>query len=56
MSTRHVRRMVAERRIAAHRFGRSVRLDPADLAAYVASGRVEPITPTTVWNDLRKAS
>lgn len=56
MSTRHVRRLVAERRIAAHRLGRSVRINPDDLAAYVAAGRVEPITHTTVWNDLRKAS
>lgn len=42
MSTRHVRRLVAERRIAHHRLGRSIRLDSTDVDAYVAAGRVEP--------------
>jgi len=42
MSVRHVRRLVAERRIAHHRLGRAIRLHPADLDAYVAAGRVEP--------------
>ena len=53
MSARYVRRLVAERRIVSYRLGRSVRIDPADLAAHVAAGRVDPITVTTVWNDLR---
>jgi excisionase family DNA binding protein len=56
MSTRYVRRLVAERRIAFYRCGRSVRFDPADLAAHLAAGRVEPITETTVWNDLRSVA
>jgi excisionase family DNA binding protein len=43
MSIRHVRRLVAERRIAYHRLGRSIRLDAADVAAYIAAGRVEPV-------------
>jgi excisionase family DNA binding protein len=38
MSPRHVRRLVAERRIAFHRLGRSVRLTRADIDAYVAGG------------------
>jgi excisionase family DNA binding protein len=42
MSTRHVRRLVAERQIGHHRLGRSIRLRPADLDAYIAAGRVEP--------------
>ena len=42
MSARHVRRLVQERRIAFHRLGRSVRIAPDDIAAYVASTRVEP--------------
>jgi excisionase family DNA binding protein len=41
MSARHVRRLVQERRIAFHRLGRSVRIAPDDIAAYVASTRVE---------------
>ena len=35
MSVRYVRRAVAERQIAFHRLGRSIRIDPADLAAFV---------------------
>lgn len=54
MSARHVRRLVAERRIAHHRFGRSVRLAPEDIDAYIASGRVEPITEADVWRDIRQ--
>jgi excisionase family DNA binding protein len=42
MSARHIRRLVQERRIAFHRLGRSVRFAPDDVAAYVASTRVEP--------------
>jgi excisionase family DNA binding protein len=53
MSPRYVRRLIAERRIVFYRLGRAVRIDPADLAAHVHSGRVEPITETTVWNHLR---
>jgi excisionase family DNA binding protein len=41
LSVRHVRRLLAERRIAYHRLGRSIRLHPADLDTYVAAGRVE---------------
>jgi excisionase family DNA binding protein len=53
MSARHVRRLVAERRIAHHRFGRRVRLAPADVDAYIDAGRVEPITEADVWRDIR---
>ncbi|HEY2956652.1 MAG TPA: helix-turn-helix domain-containing protein [Actinomycetota bacterium] len=41
-SVRFVRRLVAERRIAYHKVGRHVRIAEADLASYVASGRVAP--------------
>jgi excisionase family DNA binding protein len=41
-STRFVRRLVAERRIAYCKLGRHVRLAEADLINYVAAGRVEP--------------
>lgn len=56
MSTRYVRRLIAERRIAFHRLGRAVRIDPADLDAHVTASRVEPITTTTVWTDLGSAA
>ena len=44
MSPRYIRRLIAERRIVFYRLGRAVRLDPADLAAHVAAGRVEPMS------------
>ena len=53
MSARYVRRAVAERRIASHYFGRSVRIDSADLAAFVRSTRVEPMTTETIWRGLK---
>jgi len=40
-SVRFVRRMIAERRIAYIRIGRHVRIAEADLASFVAAGRVE---------------
>jgi excisionase family DNA binding protein len=52
MSPRHVRRLVAERRIAYHKFGRSVRLDPADLEAFIAESRVEVMSDSAVWRSL----
>jgi excisionase family DNA binding protein len=53
MSAAHVRRLVHERRIAFHKLGRSVRLSRADLVAYAAAGRVEPLDESKVWCDLR---
>lgn len=43
VSVRFVRRLVAERRIAVVRLGRHVRLAQADLEAFVAAGREEPV-------------
>jgi excisionase family DNA binding protein len=40
-STRFVRRLIAERRIAYHKVGRHVRIAEADLINYVAAGRVD---------------
>jgi len=54
-SDRFVRRLVAERRIAFHKVGRHVRFAIADLDAWLASARVEPITVADVWRDLRRA-
>ena len=53
MSARYVRRLIADRRIVFYRLGRSVRIDPDDLAALVASGRVEPLASSSVWRELR---
>jgi excisionase family DNA binding protein len=40
-SVRFVRRLIAQRRIAYVRVGRHVRIAEADLASFVAAGRVE---------------
>ena len=56
MSPRYVRRLVAERRIPVCRFGRAVRLNPNDLTAYVADCTTQPVTHSSVWSDMRKAS
>ncbi len=53
MSVRYVRRLVADRRIAFHRIGRSIRLTTADVDAHIRAGRVEPLTTSDVWRDLR---
>jgi len=56
MSARYVRRLIAERRIVFYRLGRSVRINPVDLTALVASGRVEPISSASVWNEIRSVA
>lgn len=56
MSVRYVRRLVAERRVAFHRIGRSIRFKADDLDAFIESGRVEPLTATTVWCGLRRVA
>jgi excisionase family DNA binding protein len=40
-SVRFVRRLIAERRIAYVKVGRHVRIAEADLASFVAGGRIE---------------
>jgi excisionase family DNA binding protein len=40
-SMRFVRRLIAERRIAYIKVGRHVRIAEADLASFVAAGRIE---------------
>jgi excisionase family DNA binding protein len=56
MSVRYVRRLVTERRIVFYRLGRAVRFAPADLAAFIQAGRVEPMTAESVWNELRRVA
>lgn len=46
VSERFIRRLIEERRIAFHRIGRHVRLQPGDLDAFFDAGRVEPVTHT----------
>ena len=45
-TTRFIRRLVAERRIAFVKVGRHVRIESDVLDALIAAGRVEPIQPT----------
>ncbi len=52
-SVRFVRRLVAQRRIAFHKVGAHVRFAVADLDAFLAAGRVEPITVDGVWRDIQ---
>lgn len=54
MSVRYVRRLIAERRIAFHKYGRSVRLAEADVTAFAAAGRVEPMTASSVWRESKR--
>jgi excisionase family DNA binding protein len=46
-TTRFVRRLIAERRIAYVKVGRHVRLDPTDVEAFIAASRVE-VRPSSV--------
>lgn len=41
-STRFIRRLIAERRIAFNKLGRHVRLSTTDLDSFIQAGRVEP--------------
>ena len=47
MSVRFVRRLVAERRIAFHRYGRSVRLAEEDVEVFAEASRIEAMTSAT---------
>ncbi|MGQ0846152.1 MAG: excisionase family DNA-binding protein [Sporichthyaceae bacterium] len=42
-TTRFIRRLIAERRIAFTRLGRHIRIEGPVLDAFVADGRVEPV-------------
>jgi excisionase family DNA binding protein len=48
-SVRFVRRLIAERRIEFVKVGRHVRISESVLEAFIAAGRVEPITADNVW-------
>jgi excisionase family DNA binding protein len=53
---RFVRRLVAERRIAFIRLGRHVRIAEQDIAAFLAAGRVEPMTAGSVRGNTRSVA
>ena len=55
-SERFVRRLITERRIAFHHVGRHVRFALSDLDRWLAAGRVEPITTSSVSPRLRKVA
>jgi excisionase family DNA binding protein len=46
-SVRFVRRLIAERRIAYVKVGRHVRLDPAEVEAFITASRVE-VRPSSI--------
>jgi excisionase family DNA binding protein len=48
-SPRFIRRLIAERRIPFTKLGKHVRIDPADLDAFIAAGRVEA-SPSSTWD------
>ena len=48
VTERHVRRLVAERRIPFLKVGRFVRFDPADIDAWLTQAKVEP-RADTAW-------
>jgi excisionase family DNA binding protein len=50
---RFIRRLIAERRIEYVKVGRHVRISEPALAAFIAAGRVEPMTPADVWPQIR---
>jgi excisionase family DNA binding protein len=52
-SVRFIRRLVAERRVAFHKVGKFVRFAVSDLDAFVAAGRVEPVSVSEVWRMMR---
>jgi excisionase family DNA binding protein len=52
-SERFIRRLIAERRVAFHKLGKHVRFAIADLDAYVADGRVEPLSVSDVWRSMK---
>lgn len=52
-SVRFVRRLVAERRVAFHKVGKFVRFAVSDLDAFVAAGRVEPVSISDVWRAMK---
>jgi excisionase family DNA binding protein len=53
-SARFVRRLISERRIPFTKVGKYVRLYRSDVDAFVAAGRLEAMSATTVWRAVRQ--
>jgi excisionase family DNA binding protein len=45
VTQRHVRRLVAEKRVPYLKVGRLIRFDPAQIAAWLERSRVNPLPP-----------
>ena len=56
VTSRFVRRLVAERRIAYVKVGRRVLFEPSALAAYIEANRVVPIPCAQIRAELRRAA
>lgn len=56
MSTRHVRRLVAERSIPFYKVGRSIRIAASDVDAYLCESRVEALNGAVNFRTLRGAA
>jgi excisionase family DNA binding protein len=52
-SVRFIRRLITERRIEFVKVGRHVRISESALAAFIAAGRVQPMTSPDVWPQMR---
>jgi excisionase family DNA binding protein len=52
-SVRFIRRLIAERRIEFVKVGRHVRISESALAAFIAAGRVQPMTLPDFWPQMR---
>lgn len=46
VNVRHIRRLVAERRVPYLKWGHLLRFDPAEIADWLRSQRVDPVDPT----------
>lgn len=55
-SVRFVRRLIFERRIGFVKLGRHVRISSHDIAEFVNSGRVDPITTGAIRHALKEAA
>jgi excisionase family DNA binding protein len=52
-SVRFIRRLIAERRVAFHKFGKHIRFSVSDLDQYLAATRVEPTSVSATWRAMR---
>ena len=53
VTVRHIRRLVAERRIPFVKWGHLIRFDPVEISKWIDGFRIEPATPHAVRMSLR---